>query len=52
MVMGLIMRFVGVNYFGFNKFSDEGGKVIDGNFFNFKMNDFVWDQFDYFMICI
>lgn len=49
--MGLIMRPAGVNYPGFNKFSDEGGKAIDGNFLNFKMNDLARDQFDYFMIC-
>ena len=37
-------------YPGFNKFTDEGGKAIDGNLINFIRNDLAKNQFDHFMI--
>lgn len=49
-VTAMGLRPVGVKYPGFNKFSDEGGKAIDGHLLNFMMNDLARDQFDYFMI--
>lgn len=49
-VTAMGLRPAGVKYPGFNKFSDEGGKAIDGNLLNFMMNDLARDQFDYFMM--